>query len=300
MSVRPLALLSLVGTLALALPQLVLADATRDFVEAQKHAARQMTQEDSLAQALALWRTLLPLDSTQDETRKAIADLERDIASRVKTLLRSAERAYASGRPSEGDDYMLKVLALQPDQTDALARLRKSHSAFARRQQREKSAEEYQSAASKVAPLSPVDDSLKQLKALERKRNYSGMLALAESSGTTGQAAAAPLLRDAHVALADKAERSGKLDDALLHMESAMNLQPVENDPLLDRIATLRGWLSTSWYEKGSRLIKVDLPAAIDALRKAISFNPYNDNARRKLAQAEMLQRNLNRIEGAR
>jgi len=141
---------------------------------------------------------------------------------------------------------------------------------------------------------------VERLKALEKKRDYAGMVALAESSGTAEKKAAAPLLRDAHVALADKAEDAGKLDDALSHMESAMNLQPVENDPLLDRSATLRGQLSASWYEKGVRLIKSDLPAAIDALRKAISFNPYNDYARRKLAQAETLQRNLSRIEGVR
>ena len=300
MSVHTFTIAILVGCMGLAWPQLSVADATDDFVQAQKAAARKLTEENRLAEALALWQTLLPLGSGDKETWAAIADLESDIASRVTTLLRSARRAYANGRQQDGDNYMLKVLALQPGQRDALLRLRRSHSAFAQRQQQQKSDIEYQARAGKTAPPAPPKDLVTQLKVLERKGDYPGMLKLAETSGAAKQPDAAELLRDAHVALADKAEGAENLDDALSHVESAMTLQPVENDPLLDRSAQIRGKLSTSWYEKGVRLIKTDLPAAIDALSKALSFNPYNVNAKRKLAQAETLQRNLSRIEGNR
>ena len=305
MTSRNVAIAVLLLCIGFMVPSLALADATENFIAAQKAAARQLTQEGRLAEALAMWQTLLPLGTGDEEIWAAIADLESDIASRVTTLLRSARRAYANGRSEDGDRYMLKVLALQPGQRDALLRLRRSHSTFAQRQQQQKSEIEYQARVGNPgvpvkAPSPPPQDLVAQLKVLERKGDYAGMVALAETSSDAGQADAAALLRDAHVALAEQAEGDKKLDDALAHVESAMTLQPVENDPLLDRSAKLRGKLSTSWYEKGVRLIQTDLPAAIDALSKALNFNPYNVNAKRKLAQAETLQRNLSRIEGAR
>ncbi len=43
--------------------------------------------------------------------------------------------------------------------------------------------------------------------------------------------------------------------------------------------------------------MKSNLPQAITALQKSLQYNPYNDAAKRKLQQAETLQRNLDKIE---
>ena len=110
----------------------------------------------------------------------------------------------------------------------------------------------------------------------------------------------AALLRSAYIGLAEQAEQAGELDTALAHMQSAMALQPRENDPVMRRSVALRQDLSLHWYQHGSRLIKNDLPQAIAALQKSLIYNPYNDDARRKLLQAETLQRNLEKIEGTR
>jgi len=293
---RALFLALLLGV-ATAVPLTAAADAREDFVSAQKAQARQLQQEGQLAYALAYWRTLLPLGAPDAETRAAIAQLEKTIAARVKSLESRARQAYSSGRSNDGDTYMLKLLALQPGHPGALKRLRRGQSAFAQRQQREKSEAEYRTAVREEAPRK--DSALDQLLALEQRGDYSAMVAFADGIDST-DAESARLLRGAHTALAGEAERRGDLDTAIEHMESAMVLQPVADDPLLQRTAELRAQLSASWYRKGTGLIKADLPGAIEALKKAVEYNPYNNNARRKLDQAQTLQRNLERIESKR
>ncbi|NND66063.1 MAG: hypothetical protein HKN19_00625 [Halioglobus sp.] len=296
MRVRALFLALVLGAAA-AVPLNATADARDDFVAAQKERARKLREQDQLAYALAVWRTVLPLGAPDAETRTAVAELERTITARVKSLESRARQAYNSGRSNDGDTYLLKLLALQPGHPGALKRLRRSHSVFAQRQQQEKSEAEYRT----VVRKEPVKKAttLDQLLALEQRGEYSAMLALADKSGST-DAASARLLRGAHTALADEAERRGDLDKALEHMDSAMLLQPVSDDPLLTRSAELRAQLSASWYRKGTQLIQSDLPGAIAALEKAVAYNPYNNNARRKLDQAQTLQRNLDRIESRR
>ncbi len=306
MNVRAPLLAVCLALLAVA-PVPVSAAAMDDFVAAQKAHARELAGQDRLADALAVWRTLLPLGRPDGETSAAIAELERTIAARVKSLESRARQAYSSGRSGDGDTYMLKILALQPGHADALKRLRRSQSVVARRQQQEKSDNEYRTAlraapstGSHSAPLAdpPGEDSpYVQLLALEERGDYAAMLTMADQVDTS-DADSAHLLRGAHTALAQDAERRGDLVGALEHLEAAMLLRPLSDDPLVTRCAELRGRLSTDWYRKGAQLINSDLPGAIAALEKAVSYNPYNNNARRKLDQAHTLQRNLERIEG--
>ena len=289
-SVFPALFLSLLAVL----PFPVFADARDDFVAAQKDRAQALAADDRLAEALALWRTLLPLGAPDAETAAAIAEIERTIAARVKSLESRASQAYSAGRTSDGDTYMLKLLALEPGNSGALKRLRRSHSAFAQRQAQERSDAEYAEALRQAPPKQ--DSTYEQLLALDKRRDYGAMLALADQADSADPDSAR-LLRGAHTALASEAERVGDFDTALMHMDSAMVLQPLSDDPLLTRSAELRGKLSANWYRKGTQLINSDLPGAIAALEKAVEYNPYNDNARRKLDQAQTLQRNLERIE---
>ncbi len=289
-SVVPALFLSLLA----ALPFPVSADARDDFVAAQKNRAQALAADDRLAEALALWRTLLPLGAPDAETAAAIAEIERTIAARVKSLESRASQAYSAGRTSDGDTYMLKLLALEPGNAGALKRLRSSHSTFAQRQAQERSDAEYAEALRQAPPKQ--DSTYEQLLALDKRRDYGAMLALADQADSADPDSAR-LLRGAHTALASEAERVGDFDTALMHMDSAMVLQPLSDDPLLTRSAELRGKLSANWYRKGTQLINSDLPGAIAALEKAVEYNPYNNNARRKLDQAQTLQRNLERIE---
>ncbi|MAT92918.1 MAG: hypothetical protein CME59_10000 [Halioglobus sp.] len=276
--------------------------ATLAFVEAQKTQARELRQQDRLADSLALWRTLLPLGAPDEETRRAIAELEKEIAAQTASNLRRARRAYAGGNTRQGDTWLLKVLALSPGHPEALERLGHTASERASAQQRNKSEQENRAAKQRAAPraaYAPPDDS-GRMRTLYEQGDFEGVIALGRQAAPAAGTRQAALLRQAHIALAERAGGAGRNELALEHLQAAMIAQPEEDDPLLARSLELRGALSRHWYEQGSRLLSSDLDAAVVALEKALQYNPYNANAQRKLAQAQTLQRNLQRIEGAR
>jgi hypothetical protein len=124
------------------------------------------------------------------------------------------------------------------------------------------------------------------------------MLAMAGVQDTT-EPEVAGLLRSAHLQLADEAERDGDLGGALAHVQSAMAIEQGEGAPLEGRELALRKNLGLYWYQKGSSPITTDLGQAIAALQKSVTYNPSDNNARRKLLQAQTMQRNLRNREQA-
>jgi len=272
--------------------------ATAEFVAAQKSTARDLQARGDLAAALAVWRSLKPLGRPDAETRAAKAQLEREIESRTGELRARGKRAYLAGNSGEGDHYMLRVLALRPGDEEALQYLGKSFSARAGAQQQSRRAQETRATGKPVA-AEPYGVQ-RQLEILHARGDYAGMLALEAQVDAQAEPGAAALLRSAHTRAADRAEQGGRYEEALHHMQAAMVLRPLPEDPLVARSSALRNELSMTWYRDGSRLLNSDLDAAIAALEKSLSFNPYNERARRKLDQARTLQRNLSRIEQGR
>ena len=266
------------------------------FVEDQKHAARALQQEDRLAESLALWQSLLPLGAPDEETASAIETLNTEIDQRVAAKLSEAEAAYARGRVRQADLLMLQVLALKPGHTRALERLGKSESARVSRQQVSKNKEVFREALQRG--LAPPEEPGLPLRELYEAGDYDALLTLAESLQEPYEPEIAQLLRNTHIGLADQAQQAGQMELALLHIEQALAIQPIENDPLTGRRAALRQVLSARYYQRGSRLIKSDLPQAITALEKSVSYNPDNADAQKKLRLAQTLQRNLKAIEG--
>lgn len=276
--------------------------ATVAFVASQKSQARELHQQDRLADSLAVWRTLLPLGAPDEETRQAIAALEEEIAATTASNLRQARRAYGAGDMRQGDTYLLKVLALSPGHPEALERLGHTASTRASAQQRNKSEQENRAVkqrAAAPATYAPADDS-DAMRTLFESGDFEGVIALGRQAAPAAGTKQAALLRKAHIAMAERAGRDGRNELALEHIQAAMIAQPEEDDPLLPRSLELRGELSRHWYRQGSRLISSDLDAAVVALEKALQYNPYNRNAQAKLAQAQTLQRNLERIEAKR
>jgi tetratricopeptide (TPR) repeat protein len=269
--------------------------AINSYVETQKNLAQQLEDQGDLAGALAVWRTLIPLGKPDEQTSSAINSLEKRIAQNVAANITSGQRAYKRGDSRQGDYYMLRALALQPGQETAKTALAKSFSNRARAQQTSP-----KNSAKAIVPAeytAPKKNPQQQLEALYSRKDYAGMLAL-KLSPEPGNSRTNELLRQAHIGQANKAEQKGNIDAALQHIQAAMIIKPLANDPLVDRSLALRNKLSQHWYLEGSRLMKTNISGAIEALQKSLTYNPYNNNAKRKLSQAKTLQRNLKRIEG--
>ncbi|MEH6569513.1 MAG: hypothetical protein V7709_10575 [Halioglobus sp.] len=266
------------------------------FIHAQKNSALTLEDEGRYAQSLDVWRSLIPLHGSDPEVNTAISRLETTIEQRAALAMRKGESAYTRGRNDDGDTWMQRVLALQPGHQIALQALGKSQSARARAEARGKSETEHQLMVEHKGPA--PDDLHRQLAALYKQRHYQQMIELGAKKQIKYDRDEATLIRHAHVALADEALNEGDLEASLVQLQEALSVKPLSNDPLLDRSAELRASLSKNWYQEGARLMKVDLPSAITALKKSLSYNPYNNAAKQKLNQAETLQRNLQRIQG--
>lgn len=271
--------------------------ASREFIAAQKELAATLENNGRLAQALAAWRSILPLGSDA-ETRAAIRSLEQRIANAVDKHIANAKRSYAAGNSRQGDHTMLRVLALQPGNETALRWLGKSAAAHAHAQQLKNSTAKYP-----VTPTPAQEKTVaieRQLQSLFNRGDYAAVVAQGTGRNDVASprtnSATANLLRQAHIKLADAAQDDSNSEQALAHLQAAMLADPVADDPLVERSLALRAELSKRWYKEGSRLLQSDLDSAIEALRQALHYNPYNKNARRKLDQAETMKRNLEKI----
>ncbi len=267
------------------------------FVQRQAEAAASAEAAGQLAQALALWQSLLPLPAPPEAAQKAIARLQPEIAQRTAEALQRGEAAYASGDWRQGDSWMLRALALTPGERSASNRLREALAARARARQDAKSGREYELLAAGRPDTAPAAQSgQSRWAALHRDGEFQALIAEAESMPPAPLSDDAALLRDTHIQLADSARDRGETETELEHLQAALTAQPRTGDPLLGRVARLRTELSSQWLKTGTGLMQTDLDAAIAALEKALLYHPGNSNASLKLKQAQTLQRNLSRI----
>lgn len=248
-------------------------EAEAAFIQQQSAAARAARERGDLARALALWRSVAPLQTGDTAATQAIRTLQEDIARESEAARRQAQAAYARGDRLRGDARMRRVLLLRPGDPAALAALRDSFTARADTEQAAKS-EQYYAAlveqAQKNAPP-PREPAL---------------------SPTADTAAAESL------AAADRARAAGEAELELDYLLAAMELRVDDSGELLARITQVRRDISQRWYREGTALLQGDLPAAIEALEKSLAYDPDNRAARLKLRQARTLLDNLRRIEG--
>jgi hypothetical protein len=271
--------------------------AVDSFESEQKAAAYAAQDQQRWAQALMLWRTVATLNPQDSEVQTAITTLEKAIQQRSRQGLSRGQAAYARGQLREGDLWMLRVLAVEPGQEQALAALRKSTSERALAVASTKATQENQLREDNAEENS-AEDLEYRLRSLYAAAEYAEMLALTANLGANAPASITTLQRSAHVAQADRAGKAGNRDVELEQVMAAMSVHPMAPDPLLDRSVRLRKSLSSDWYRRGTGMMKGDLSGAIDALEKSLVYNPENSAARLKLKQATVLQRNLEKIQG--
>ncbi|QIB66055.1 hypothetical protein [Kineobactrum salinum] len=280
-------------------------EAIAAFAQRQIAAAETAEAAGELAQALALWQSLLPSRTETEAARDAISRLQAKIAGRTAEALQQGEAAYASGDWRQGDSWMLRALALTPGEPTASQRLREAFVTRARARQDAKSGREYELLAQTAVRPEPTPDPAPATEsgpgrwaALHRAGEFQTLIAEAESMPPDPLSDDAALLRDTHIQLADNARDRGEAATELQHLQAALTAQPRPEDPLLGRVVSLRTELSNRWLKTGTALLQTDLDAAIAALEKALLYHPGNSSASLKLKQARTLQRNLSRIRG--
>lgn len=272
-----------------------LGDSLSEYSASQKKAALQAEEDKRLASALSLWQSQLPLSADDTEVREAIARLQKKILAQGNHAIRKGKAAYAAGNDRTGDTWMLKVLALQPSNKEALAALRSSTSQQAQAQQSAKLLDK-----TSIKPYHAnvkAEINVAQLQESFDAGNFEEVISQGLNTETKLTGADTLILRSSYLAIAERAAYQGNRLLELENLQRASSLLLTTDDSVSDRIAALRVELSEDWYRKGSGMIQSDLSSAIFALEKSIDYNPENTVAKLKLKQAKTLQRNLVKIK---
>lgn len=256
-------------------------EAAAAFSARQQAAAVEARQEGDLARALALWRTLEPLLPNDADVASAIAELRSEIAREATRAREQGATAYRRGAYREGDSWMRRALALDPEDPRAQEALRQSFTRGAEARQASKIQQE-----TLAGDAEPTADPV-------APRETPATPTAPNDADTGDSAAAVQAYLEAAAQARARTDRPLELDQLLAATELGATTTAVR-----DRIARLRKELGEHWYREGAARFQDDLAGAIEALEKALAYDPDNRAARLKLEQARTLQRNLERIKG--
>lgn len=271
------------------------------YIQSQKEQARVLRQQGKLAESLAFWRSILPANKHDQEANEAIAALKRDISKKVKRLNQQAQSAYRQGNKRGGDNYALKILALQPGNSQAVEWLVASTTEKARAQASSKTQQQYAIAKPKTqavaAPVPAEPAPAGELESLLAAKDYAAVIARADTPDHKSNPLTAGLLRAAHVGQAEAAIATGDPLTAIENFRAGITAKPLRNDPLIARVSKIQQEASDNWYKEGRRVLNTDIDAAIVAFSKALEAKPNHPSAKSALKRAKTLKQNLEKIE---
>ncbi len=233
--------------------------------DARKAAARALEAEGEWRRALLEWRVAAAWDGDDSEVRSAIGSLEKRIALAVREELGAGEGAVdqASARR-----HYLAVLALDPGNEEALARLRTFERVRSRRLMEEN--------ASRAVPG-----------ASEADRYAEPTPEVSSRNSIDAPTHTAPQL----VRLAASRRAQGDLPGALEAYDRATAQDPQLADELREEIETLRSELARRAYARGLLASRSDLDAAIRLFEEALELDPGHAGALLGLKRARAARR---------
>ena len=233
--------------------------------DARTMAARALEAEGEWRRALLEWRVAAAWDGDASEVRSRIASLERRIALAVREELVAGEAAVdeASARR-----HYLAVLALDPGNEEALARLRTFERLRSRRLMKK-------NASRAVAGASEAD------------RYAEPTSEVSSPDSIDAPALTAPQL----VRLAASRRAQGDLPGALETYGRATARDPQLADELREEIETLRSELARRAYARGLLASRSNLDAAIMLFEEALELDPGHAGALLGLKRARAARR---------
>jgi tetratricopeptide (TPR) repeat protein len=228
-------------------------------------AARALEAEGEWARALLEWRVAGAWDGDAPEVRSAIASLERRIARAVREEIVAGKRAVDEAGARR---HYLAVLALDPGNEEALARLRTLESLRSRYLMEENAARAVPGASEADRYVEPTPD-------------------VADPAPVDPP----PLTAAELVRLAASRRAQGDLPGALDAYERATARDPQLADELREEIETLRSKLAQRAYARGLLASRSDLDAAITLFEEALEFDPGHPGALLGLKRARAARR---------
>ena len=277
-------------------------------LEQRRQLARQLQASGDLAAAAAQWQILTLIAPNDDAFRRELAGARAAISKASGESYQTGLAAWKRGEGDEASKAMLRTLALDPSHAEAAQVLRdiekqkisRVQAGRAARVRREEEAAASNPPPSSVRPPEPhqtydVEQPLAMFLAgdtdggLRELRRY----VEANPGDRTGRQRIASVVYEQ----ARKVEGQGAREQALGLYQQAVSLRGDAPAIWDTRIKALRKTLAGEYYEKGLRVYRSDIAAAIRYWEAGLRFDPDHVNAALRLREARLNQEKLKRID---
>ncbi len=276
-----------------------------EVIAGHNRLAQQYEQDGDLAAAETEWHILSLIAPADKAIRGKWTSLRNEIKKRSLALFDKGMTALQAGDYDAAQSTMLRVLALEPQNGEAVAVLRRLDEQRLRKIQAEHQAHFY--AVPNVPPparSAPRAEETRKIYDLDQ-----GLEMLRMGDIDKGMSEVRGYLRDhADDAVARRRlnltaqqragllESQGDAERALALYERAAELGGEMLPSWPERIRTLRKQLAGEYYEKGLRVYSKDLTRAIRYFETSLRYDPGNLKASLRLNEARRMQLKLRQL----
>ncbi len=270
------------------------------FIAGKKQLARDLEMKGKLVEALREWRYVSAADPKDEESRTRIGDLTETIDERKAEYLREGDAALAKGQPKQAQAAFLKVLALDPADEDAVARLRKIDRTTALANQDKKddrAMSDYRAAVARDQDTSEEFEA--KVNVPLKSGDYRKVIDISDQflKRNPNNKVAAGYRKTAYLNLIEECRARGRYREALTYLDTVADmLDDSEKVALPEKRRTVRLELGNQLYGQGLALMTTNLPKSIELMSESLTYDPDNLRAKQSLNQARKMQENLDRI----
>lgn len=273
------------------------------FVTAKKQLAKDLELKGKLVEARREWRYVSAADPKDEESRTHIADLTETLDARRAEYLKEGDAALAKGQNRQAQAAFLKMLALDPGDEDAVARLRKIDRTLALGNQGKKDKEAMTDYRATVAREQDTSEEFEaQVNVPLKKGDYRKVIDISDQflKRNPDSKSATGYRKSAYMNLIDESRAKGRYRDALTYLDTVSEVADEGEKPAIEEKAkAVRIELASQLYSAGLSVMNTNLPKAVEQLAEAVSLDPDNWRYKQSLNQARKMQENLDRIGGA-
>ena len=253
-----------------------------------------------LAEAADHEEVLVLLSPNDAARRRALQNTREAIKRTARTHADAGAAARRSGDLATAKDAYLRVLALDPDNADAVKALRDVDAAVMARTQGERAArvrvpdDVVASAKARPADTLDVDQRIEIMRAGDLNAGLRELRTWVDAN--PGDRATRQRIG---VAVAEKArelESKAQRESALGLYEQAGALAGAPTPEWTTRAQALRKTLGDQYYAEGMKVYRTDINLAIRNFEAGARYDPSNTNLQLRLREAKLAQQKLQKI----
>jgi tetratricopeptide (TPR) repeat protein len=263
--------------------------------------AAQARDAGDLAEAADHEEVLVLLAPNDPARRRALQTTREAIKRAARTHTESGLAARRAGDLNAARDAYLRVLLLDPDNTEAVKALREIDSATMARVQGERAAKVrvvddiVASAKARASDAAlDVDQRIEIMRAGDLNAGLRELRSWVDAN--PGDRATRQRIGGAVAEKARELESKAQRESALGLYEQAGTLAGAPAPEWTARIQALRKGLGEQYYAEGMKVYRTDLASAIRSFEAGARYDPSNTNLQLRLREAKMAQEKLQKI----